>query len=171
MCCWPLSARPLRSFGCPLWLRRGYPCNSARSAHVPSGWKFNLPEAGPVEGSGPNGESALVSHSSADQTANTAELQAHFEGMREQSLQILSAVAVDEGAIVREPVVLRASPPPFVAAAASELQRHGQQAYFLQYMLLSLKSQHYFNIAGLGSPVEALARWDRVFLGARLNAQ
>jgi hypothetical protein len=137
----------------------------------PSGWEFTFPEAGPVEGTGPHGESALVSHSSANQTASATELEAHFEGLREQSLQMLKAVAVEHGAVLREPVVLRASPPPFVAAAASELQRHGQQAYFLQYVLLSLRSQHYFNMAGLGSAGEALARWDPVFLGARLNAQ
>lgn len=138
---------------------------------LPSGWKFRSPEAGPLEGAGPNGETMLVSHSSANEAATTSELAAHFESMREQSVHLLSAAAAERGTVAKEPVVLRESPAPFVIAAASALQRSGQKGYFLQYMLLSLRSQHYFNVAGLGLPLEAMARWDPVFLGAKITSK
>jgi len=133
---------------------------------LPQGWTFEYPEQSPIEGSGPNGDTALISFSQANATASETELAAHFAAMREQVMLLMLAVAQERGSVVREPTLLSDAHGRLLYSAASAGRRDSSLVYFIQYTLLTTKTQHYFDFAGRGPVAAATTHWDRIMLEA-----
>lgn len=116
----------------------------------------------PVEGSGPNNEFALISFSEASANNNLDELHNHFETNVAFVNEMMLAVAADKGTPYGEVSVLHEEGGRTTYSLASTTERGGIDGYFLQYVCLSLVSQHYISVGGHGDIDEAIATWDDI---------
>lgn len=128
----------------------------------PAGWSFEYQDHCPVEGCGPNNEFALISFSEASADADLDELRNHFETNLAFVKELMLAVAAERGTPYGEPSVLHEEGGRTIYSLASTTDQSGIDGYFLQYVCLSLVSQHYVSVGGHGDIEEAIATWNNI---------
>lgn len=128
----------------------------------PPGWTFEYQDHCPIEGSGPNNEFALISFSEASANADEDALRSHLEASVALMKQMVLAVAAERGTPYVEMSVLLEKAGRTIYSMASTTDRGGIEGYFLQYVCVSLVSQHYINIGGQGAIDEAMATWNDI---------